>query len=432
MATAAIRIDQPTHATQPTGVAGRARDDIELGEAVTLRNGNNSGVDSWRWELLARPTASTARLSNPILSTCTFTPDVVGTYRVKLSVNEGLEGEVAITVAIVRDADGLRVPAAYEGITGSEETNYLIDGSPNTLGPWPDFEAYLLHLAALAGDVADVAADLAALDTRVDALETTTGTHETRLDALEAEVDALDSEIVYDLDFTAQATNTLVDGNETIDGRTWVAANIASRTTLAVITNGTGLRMTHVNGSTSQLASADTAPRISIALSDLIPSYSPLRRYFFLVQYSWAVTPDAAGERFSLGIVGAAASPWPSTALRFAGATASYNATALAPTHEGERTNTILNGQAPEQVVLGFSLDGPKTFTIWQATSMPTATLSGLVPVAFQQSANATAGGDYDIFHYAAGRLTLALAATGSAAIHSVIVTRLRIIRSRS
>lgn len=455
MATASIRINQAANAS-PTGVAGRSRDDLLEDQVVQLRNADDTGVRAWRWTIVDRPYGSTAALSSPVAAAPTFTPDVVGSYLISLVVNTGRVGEVDRRVAAVRDALGLRVPAAGE----TNEANWLIDGSPNARGYQPEFETIVEQVnanAAMAADITALEADVAALESDVGdldtalttlagrvttaegditALEATTADHETRIDTLETTVGAIGDTvddlapvIVYDLDFTAQATNTLSDGAEVIDGLSWTAANIAARTTLAEITNGQGLRMTHVTGSTSQLASADTAPRISIALSNLIPSYNPLRRYFFLVQYSWAVTPDAAGERFSLGIVGAAASPWPSTALRFAGATASYNATALAPTHEGERTNTILNGQAPEQVVLGFSLDGPKTFTIWQATSMPTATLSGLVPVAFQLAANATAGGDYDIFHYAAGRFTLALAATGSAAIHSVIVTRLRVIR---
>lgn len=430
MATASIRINQAANVS-PVGVAGRSRDDITAGDIVQLINADDTGVRSWRWRIVDRPEASTAALSSPVSAAPTFTPDEFGSYLIELVVNEGRTGEVDRRVVAVRDTLGLRVPAAGE----AAEANWLIDGEPNDRGYQPEFERIRLLLNDIQTQtdiIDDVVADVAALDTRVDALEAADTALDTRVDALESSVTALDSAIVYDLDFTAQPTNTLVDGTEVIAGLSWTAANIASRTTLAEITNGQGLRMTHVTGSTSQLASADTAPRISIALSSLIPGYSPILRYFFFVQYSWAVTPDAAGERFSLGIVGAATSPWPSSALRFAGATASYNATALAPTHEGERTNTILNGQAPEQVVLGFSLDGPKGFTIWQATSMPTATLSNIVPVAFQLSANATAGGDYDIFHYATGRFTLALAATGSAAVHSVVVTRLRIIRSRS
>jgi len=142
MATASIRIDQSTHTTTPIGVVGRARDDLEIAEQVTLRNGDDSGVYSWRWVLLARPTGSTAALSNPIAATATFTPDIVGTYRVRLTVNEGLLGEVDTTVAVVRDPDGLRIPAAGE----TTEANWLIGGSPNERGWHPDMEAYLAFL----------------------------------------------------------------------------------------------------------------------------------------------------------------------------------------------------------------------------------------------------------------------------------------------
>lgn len=449
MASAAIRIDQLDHSTTPYGVIGRARDDLELDLAVTMRNGDNSGVTGWRWALLSRPRDSTAVLSNPTAPTVTFTPDVEGSYRVRLTVNGGLVGEVATTVAVMRDANGLRIPATEE----STEANWLVDGVPNAGGWWPDVEALLIYLR-------DGLAEAAALEPRVDALEdadvalaasiaseaatraaavsseaTTRAAADTalstRVTALESDATAVAASVVYDLDFTAQANNTLVDGNESIDGHTWVAANIAARTTLADIALGTGLRMTHLNGVSSQIAGTDNAPRISIALSSIISSYNPRLRYYFFVAYSWAVTPDSAGERFSFGIHGASAAPNPSAGLRFAGATAHYNSTAGAVVHEGERTQTISNSQTPQTAYLGFSLDSPIGFTIWQASSLPDATLSNITPVIYQQADNITNGGNYELFNFAAGRLTLALAATGTAAVHSVVVTRLRIIRGR-
>lgn len=142
MTTATIRIDQAAHPTQVAGVAGRARNDIVLGSAVTLRSATNSGVTTWRWELLGKPTASSAALSNPTLSMVTFTPDVEGSYLVQLSVSDGLVGDTAKTVAAVLDSNGLRIPAPGE----STEANWLRDGIPNTDGWYPDVEAQLLHV----------------------------------------------------------------------------------------------------------------------------------------------------------------------------------------------------------------------------------------------------------------------------------------------
>jgi hypothetical protein len=436
MAAAAIRIDQPTHGSIPIGVVGRTRDDIERNEPVTLRNGDNSGVESWRWALLSKPPSSTAALSNPTSALVTFTPDLVGTYRVRLTVNGGLTGEVDTRLVIVRDADGLRIPAFDEGLEG----NYLIDGSPNEQGWWPDFAAYLAHVRAeasalgddltdLVADVDTLADDLTALEVRLTTAEADLVNHEGRIAALETSVEDLDSAVVYDLDFTALATAALADGPVSIGGLSWTAANLATRTTLASITNGQGLRMTHTNGVSSTIAGGDTAPRISIALSSIIPNYSPRRRYFVFVAYSWAVTPDAAGERFSVGVLGGNTSPWPSSGIRFAGATAHYNSSAGAVVHEGERSNTITNGQAPGAAVLGFSLQRTDGMTIWQAGSMPSASLANITPVIDALGVQASNAGTYDIFHFAAGRLTLALGATGTAGIHSVTVTGLRIIR---
>src|SRR5690606_10675694 len=68
------------------------------------------------------------------------TPDVVGTYRLRLTVNNGARGETDVRVAIVRDSEGLRIPAAGEG----EEANYPIgDGTLNDQGYWPDLSRLL-------------------------------------------------------------------------------------------------------------------------------------------------------------------------------------------------------------------------------------------------------------------------------------------------
>lgn len=114
MAQARIRIDQAGHPTSPIGVPGASRDDLILGLQVALRNQDDTGVRSWRWSLKDRPTTSLATLSNTTAAVPTFTPDVPGTYRVELIVNEGRKGEKDIQFAAVRNAQGLRMPAAGE------------------------------------------------------------------------------------------------------------------------------------------------------------------------------------------------------------------------------------------------------------------------------------------------------------------------------
>ena len=379
MATAAIRIDQPSHATQPTGVVGRARDDLELAGAITLRNGDNSGVVAWRWELLYRPTGSLASLTNPVLPTVTFTPDVEGTYRLRLTVNDGLVGEVATTVAVVRDVEGLRIPAAGE----TTEANFAINGAINTKGWHPDLEAYLVSLKT-------------------------------------------NTAVVYDIDFTDITPVAIADGNVVIEGKTWVAENVNAQTTTAQI-GPTGLVFAHASGSSSELAGADTAPRIRIALSDLIDGYSTMSRYLFIVQWSWSVAPNQSGERFSFGIHGDPSSPSLSSSRRYVGASINYNSSGSIVV-EAERDNTISGSRSLSAPIVALALDSVTEFAVFKASSWPT-TIGDLAPVIAQRAQNLTAAGDYNVFSHPDNEFLFALAASGTTATHAVQIERLQIVR---
>ena len=135
MALAQIKMSQ---ATLPIVVAGVARDDIRKGVPVVLRNGDDTGVSSWRWVLLYRPPGSAAALINPNSSAANITPDAHGSYRVQLSIGQGRlsHGETQIKVFRVRDASGFAAPAAGER---GAESNYLIDGNPNTASSADEF-----------------------------------------------------------------------------------------------------------------------------------------------------------------------------------------------------------------------------------------------------------------------------------------------------
>lgn len=144
MAVASLRINQPTHSTQPTGPAGQARDDLELGKPVVVSNVNDTDVNRWRWTLVDIPIDSVAVLSDPTQPSVTFTPDKTGSYLLRLSVNDGLAGEIDTKVAAVRDSLGIRYPATGE--RGSD-ANYQSFGSPNTKGWGKDVEATLRSIA---------------------------------------------------------------------------------------------------------------------------------------------------------------------------------------------------------------------------------------------------------------------------------------------
>lgn len=139
VASALIRIDQPLN-TVPNGVAGYTRDDILLGRPVIVKNGNANGVRTRRW-ILETPFGSAVSLSTTDGEAPTFTPDVVGTYRVLLSVNAGGEGETDVRDVIVRDPAGHRFPATKE----AAEANYQIaPGVFNKEGWKPDLQRLLM------------------------------------------------------------------------------------------------------------------------------------------------------------------------------------------------------------------------------------------------------------------------------------------------
>jgi hypothetical protein len=138
VATAQIRIDQPTHPSQPVGQPGKPRRDLVLGGAVTVRSVDDTDVNRWAWALLDKPIGSTVILTSVNSPQITFTPDVDGSYRIQLQINDGLLEERQILVAAVENSLGQRLPATGEQ---SNETNF--PGIPPDDGWSKDLEKIL-------------------------------------------------------------------------------------------------------------------------------------------------------------------------------------------------------------------------------------------------------------------------------------------------
>ena len=97
---------------QSAGVAGESREDLVTSSLVTLSNGDNTGITTFKWELVSKPTGSTAQLSDINAASPTFTPDVEGSYLVRLTISGNLTGTA---VAAIKSASlDLRVPAKQE------------------------------------------------------------------------------------------------------------------------------------------------------------------------------------------------------------------------------------------------------------------------------------------------------------------------------
>lgn len=113
---------------QPTGdgyTNPGSRDDLLLYNGtsttiITVNNVDNTGVSSWQWTIVDKPTGSTAVFASSgtkisTASTDTFNPDIVGTYLIKLAINAGAATDQK--GAAVKTANlHYRIPAASETI----------------------------------------------------------------------------------------------------------------------------------------------------------------------------------------------------------------------------------------------------------------------------------------------------------------------------
>jgi hypothetical protein len=138
---AIIITDQPSGAG--LGSAGIARQDLWQSQVLNL-DVTTLGNSSFLWEILDKPVGSTATLTTPTTQTCAFTPDLIGTYRVRLTTNGGGSGNVQTLVFRCRYTStgtlanrGWAYPAVGERLN---EANY----SGNTRG-WKQVQDTILE-----------------------------------------------------------------------------------------------------------------------------------------------------------------------------------------------------------------------------------------------------------------------------------------------
>jgi len=112
------------------GSPGIARNDIWVGQVVQLESAIVN--TSYAWELLDAPAGSAATIGSPTNQNATITPDLPGTYRIRLVVNGGGANNTKIIIFRVRyDSTGALVgrgwalPAVGER---QEEANYTTRG----------------------------------------------------------------------------------------------------------------------------------------------------------------------------------------------------------------------------------------------------------------------------------------------------------------
>jgi Big-like domain-containing protein/K319-like protein len=122
-APATVRIDVAAVNDPPLADAG-ADTTIVVGQSTTLSGAGSSDVDgdvlSYAWIIVSAPSGSTAALVDPSAVGPSFTPDLRGMYRLRLTVSDGLapaSDEVDLTVLgiITLTPDPLDLPTSATG-----------------------------------------------------------------------------------------------------------------------------------------------------------------------------------------------------------------------------------------------------------------------------------------------------------------------------
>jgi hypothetical protein len=132
------------------GSPGVARKDLWQGRAVSLYLGVG-GNTTYLWELLNKPTGSASVLTSSTASTSEFTPDLVGTYRVRLTVNGGGPGNVQTRVYRCRYTNAGALASRGWALPAYGETAAEANYGSNAIGYGEVFETILADILANLG-----------------------------------------------------------------------------------------------------------------------------------------------------------------------------------------------------------------------------------------------------------------------------------------
>lgn len=86
------------------GIAGVSRDDLDVGSLITLTNDYPGYVDvtSIKWEFVSwpklTPTHEAPILNGTTSESCTFMPEVIGTYIIELTLNNTIKGRIGAAI----------------------------------------------------------------------------------------------------------------------------------------------------------------------------------------------------------------------------------------------------------------------------------------------------------------------------------------------
>jgi hypothetical protein len=144
MAGAIIQIDQDRPGPSvSTGSPGVARKDLWVGQVVRPTS-TLAGNASQSWSLVDKPTGSTATLNDADQVTCYFTPDLPGSYRLRLVTNTGGAGNEQILIcACTFDVTGVLINSGWRIPAFGEKASEDNFGGTNARGWATDIEKLL-------------------------------------------------------------------------------------------------------------------------------------------------------------------------------------------------------------------------------------------------------------------------------------------------
>jgi hypothetical protein len=147
------------------GTPGVSRSDLWVSQAVQLSVGVG-GNTSYLWELVAKPPGSASTISGSTAATAGFTPDTVGTYRVRLTTNGGGPGNVQTLALRVRySSSGVLVSRGWV-LPGYGERSGEDNAGGNTRGYAPLLEGILSGLESELNAIGSLPAVIDALKYR--------------------------------------------------------------------------------------------------------------------------------------------------------------------------------------------------------------------------------------------------------------------------
>lgn len=216
---------QPPTVSAGPDLMGTVDDPVNLNGTATDPDGDQLTIG---WKIVTSPDGSSATISNPTSLNTSFTPDVAGTYTLKLTADDGnydpVSDEVTVTVeesvgeppvASIVDKNGSEINADNENNTVPVGSSYLLDAS-NSYDPDEDDLTFAWEVTS-APENADYTFTESADKTQATFAPKTTGEYNIKVTVTDPDENTATAEVTL----TATAESILITENVDAD-TTWI------------------------------------------------------------------------------------------------------------------------------------------------------------------------------------------------------------------